>query len=69
MIQANDFFWSLGIMAGKSNNWSLAERFILKALTINFDDFEKKPIQRHEVIRDQLRQRTLEIYFFTYPIN
>ena len=54
--------WNLGIMAGKSNNWSLAERFILNALTINFDDFEKKPIQRHEVIRDQLRQRTLENY-------
>ena len=54
--------WNLGIIASRSNNWSLAERFISQALSIELTDTQEKPTQRYEITEYQLRQRTLNDY-------
>jgi tetratricopeptide (TPR) repeat protein len=54
--------WNLGIMAGKLNNWSLAERFITQALSVSLNNFRNEPVQRYEKTDHDLRQRTLQNY-------
>ena len=62
VIEDLRLYWNLGIIAARSNNWLLAERFISQALSIELTDNQEKPTQRYEITKYQMRQRTLDNY-------